>query len=380
MNANAPSAQRRALLGSLLAMPTWALAAPPAREPIVIGQTLAIGAGSDGTAERIIGGAKACIGAVNAQGGINGRRIELVTLDGGRDPAAHAKNVRTLVAEHGAVALLNCAGDAICRAVGKVTRELQLPLVGPMSSLLELQRSRSRHFFPVRASNAKQAEVLARQLLAIGVSRAVLLTDQAGQSERAEALKPLLDANRISSSLLQLNPANPASLDAAIKAMGAASYHAAVVDLQPETIDLLSERALTDRPEWPRTLASFATLGLVGLSGAFPGRIIGFANVVPHPEAIGLPLTQELHKSAEKYSTGYAINFEGLEAFVNTRVCIEGLRRVSGRPDPAKLTDALERLDRLDLGGFSVSFAQGRETGSDWAEVGVRSRAGYYLK
>jgi ABC-type branched-subunit amino acid transport system substrate-binding protein len=379
MNANAPSAARRALLGALLAAPAWPLAAAP-RETIVLGQTLAIGAGSDGTAERIIGGAKACIGAVNAQGGVQGRRIELVTLDGGRDPAGHAKNARMLVAEHGAVALLNCAGDAICRAVAAVARELQVPLVGPMSSLQELQRSRSRHFFPVRASNPKQAEALARQLLAIGVSRAVLLTDQAGQSERADVLKPLLEANRISSTLLQLDPANPASFEAVVKTMGATSYHAAVVDLQPETIDKLSELGLTDRPEWPRTLASFATLGLVGLSGAFPGRIIGFANVVPHPEAIGLPLTQELHRSAEKYSTGYAINFEGLEAFVNTRVCVEALRRISGPPDAAKLTDALQKLDRLDLGGFTVSFAQGRETGSDWVQIGVRSRAGYYLK
>lgn len=379
MNDTAPSTARRALLGALLASPAWPLAAAP-RDTIVLGQTLAIGAGSDGSAERIIGGTKACIGAVNAQGGVHGRRIELVTLDGGRDPIAHAKNVRSLVGEHGAVAILNCAGDTICRAVAKVTRELQVPLVGPMSSLRELQRSRSRHFFPVRASTEKQAEALSRQLLAMGVSRAVLLTDQAGRSERAEALKPLLDANRISSTLLQLDPAQPESFDAAIKAMGAASYHAAVVDLQPETIDRLSERGLTDRPEWPRMLTSFATLGLVGLGGAFPGRMIGFANVVPHPEGIGLPLTQELHRSAEKYSTGYAINFEGLEAFVNTRVCVEGLRRISGKPDAAKLTDALEKLDKLDLGGFSVSFAAGRETGSDWVEVGVRSRAGYYLK
>src|SRR5690349_10406065 len=107
---------RRALLGAMLAAGAAPLAAA-SRETIVLGQTLAIGAGSDGSAERIIGGAKACIGAVNAQGGVNGRTIELVTVDGGRDPVTHAKNVRALVTEHGAVAVLNCAGDAVCGAV-----------------------------------------------------------------------------------------------------------------------------------------------------------------------------------------------------------------------------------------------------------------------
>jgi len=370
---------RRTFVAGLLAGGVAPLAAAP-RESIVLGQTLAIGAGSDGSAARIIDGAKACVGAINARGGINGRIVELITLEGGRDPAAHAKNVHALVKDHGAIALLNCAGDAVCSAVAPVAHQLQLPLVGPMSSLRELQRSRSRHYFPVRASNEKQAEALGRQLLAMGVSRAVFLTDHAGSSERVETLRPLLDANRISHSLVRINPANPSSFEAAVKAMGSIAYHAAVVDLQPETIDKMSERGLTDRPEWPRMLTSFASLGLVGLSGAFPGRVIGFANVVPHPESTGVPLTQELHRNAEKYSTGYAVNFEGMEAYVNTRVCLEGVRRISGRPDAARLTDALERLDRVDLGGFQVSFAGGRETGSDWVEVGVRSRAGYYLK
>jgi len=376
MNASNPSPERRALIAALLAAslrPAWA-----AREPIVLGQTLAIGAGSDGSAARIIDGAKACVGAFNARGGVNGRPIELVTLDGGRDPAAHAKNARALV-EQGAVALLNCAGDANCNAVGQVARELRVPLVGPMSSLNDLQHSRDRHFFPVRASNLKQAEALARQMVSMGVSRAVLLTDQPGRSERMETLKPLLDAGRISSMLLHIDPASAASLQTAIKAMGATPYHAAVMDLQPATIDKLSELGVTDRPEWPRMLASFATLGLVGLSGAFPGRIIGFVNVVPHPENSPLALTQELNRNAEKYSTGQAVNFEGYEAYINTRTCLEALQRINGKPDAAKLTDALERLDRLDLGGYMVSFAGTRETGSDWVEVGVRSRAGYYL-
>jgi branched-chain amino acid transport system substrate-binding protein len=377
MNAMNPSLERRALIAALLAAslrPAWA-----AREPIVLGQTLAIGAGSDGSAARIIDGTKACIGAYNARGGVNGRTIELVTLDGGRDPATHAKNARTLVNEHGALALLNCAGDANCSAVAQVARELRVPLVGPMSSLNDLQHGHDRHFFPVRAPNLKQAEALARQMVAMGVSRAVLLTDQPGRSERMEILKPLLDAGRISSTLLRIDPASPASVQAALKAMGATPYHAAVMDLQPQTIDRLSELGVTDRPEWPRMLASFATLGLVGLSGAFPGRIIGFVNVVPHPENSPLALTQELNRNAEKYSTGQAVNFEGYEAYINTRTCLEALQRITGKPDSAKLTDALEKLDRFDLGGYIVSFAGSRETGSDWVEVGVRSRAGYYL-
>ena len=68
-----------------------------------------------------------------------------------------------------------------------------------------------------------------------------------------------------------------------------------------------------------------------------------------------------------------------IEDYINTRTCLEALQRVPGKPDATKLTDALAKLYRLDLGGYVVSFAGARETGSDWVEVGVRSRAGYYL-
>ena len=370
--------ERRALITTLLAAgaaPAWAARA----EPIVLGQTVAIGAGSDGSAARIIDGAKACVGAVNARGGVIGRPIELITLDGG-DPASHAKNARILAKEKGAIALLNCSGDATSAAVAFVARELQVPLIGPMSSSREMMRSKSRYQFPIRASNDKQAEALSRQMRAMGVSRAAILTDQPGASECAETIKPLLDAERITSTLLRIDVTKPATFDAVIKTMGAGSFQAVLVDLQPATIDKLSERGHTERPEWPRMITSFATTGMVGLNGAFPGRIIGFANVVPHPEVIAAPLAQELQRNAEKYSTGYAVNFEGMEAYLNMRVCVEALKRIAGKPDAAKLTEALERFDRVDLGGFIVSFAGGRETGSDWVEVGVRSRAGYYLK
>ena len=244
---------------------------PRAASASCSGRAVAIGAGADGSAARVIDGAKACVGAVNARGGINGRPIELITLDGG-DPASHAKNARILVKEKGAMALLNCSGDATCTAVAQVARELQVPLVGPMSSSREMLRSRSRYQFPIRAANDKQAEALSRQMRAMGVSRAAILTDQPGRKrarrnhQAAAGCGPHLEHAAADRST------NPASFEPAGESDGRhGGYHAVVVDLQPETIDKLSERGLTDRPEWPRMLASFASIGMVGLSGAFPG-------------------------------------------------------------------------------------------------------------
>jgi branched-chain amino acid transport system substrate-binding protein len=372
---------RRAILATLLGAGCGLARAATHGEKIVLGQTLAISSGSDGSAVRVIDGAKACVGAVNAAGGILGRHIELVTVDGGQDPAAHARNAHALVTEHGAIALLNCWGDPACHAVAQVARELRVPLVGAVALSHDLLRGRShnRYVFPVRPGLDRQAEALVRQLVAMGVSRVAVLAEQSAHNERLDALKVLLDRSSIAATTITVDRARQETFEAAILAIGAKPYQGVIVDLPSDAIEVMAERRLTLRPEWPRVLASLASQSLITLSGAFPDRVIGFVNVVPNVES-GTALTQEFQRQAERYSSGQAINFEGLEAYVNTRVCVEALSRINGRPDAARLTDALEGLDRVSLGGFIVSFAGGRESGSDWVDVGIRSRTGSYLK
>ena len=63
---------------------------------IVIGQSLPLGASDDGNARRIVEGTRALVEAVNAKGGVNGRPVQVVTLDNGNDPAHETRNVRQL--------------------------------------------------------------------------------------------------------------------------------------------------------------------------------------------------------------------------------------------------------------------------------------------
>lgn len=167
---------------------TCAQAAP---EPIVIGQSLPLTGASFPVANRVQAGARAHVEHVNAAGGIQGRLVELVTLDDGGDPKRLAANLRMLVRQRGAVAIVNCLGEQACLAAAESTRELRVPLVGPISGALALRSREVRHVFSLRPDDAKEAAALVRQLQSIGITSAALLADDSAPA-RTEALAAAL--------------------------------------------------------------------------------------------------------------------------------------------------------------------------------------------
>ncbi|WP_157983716.1 ABC transporter substrate-binding protein [Simplicispira metamorpha] len=346
---------------------------------IVLGQSLNIGPDSDGGGLRVMAAAKGYIDGVNAAGGVQGRRLDLVTLNDDGDPRKHERNVRELITQRGAVALLNCQGEASCRASAAVTAVLKVPLVGPLSGASALARSNAPWLFQVRASSTREVEALARQFKAIACFRVAIVTD-APESESVAALKSAMGGQGMTATVLAVPVGLPGdSAQKLIKALGGESFHGAVLALQLPTAEALVDLQLGAREEWPRVIASLASPHLNTLMAGFKGSLFGFTAVVPNPEAGNLRLVQEFQRNMDTYGAGHAVTFVGMEAYINTRVLVEALRRTP-RLTTEAVAATLSQLNDLDLGGFSVSFARQRNQGSDWVDVGVRSRYGQLIR
>ena len=69
-------------------------------------------------------------------------------------------------------------------------------------------------------------------------------------------------------------------------------------------------------------------------------------------------------------------SFYGLEAFIEAKVLVEGLRRAGPRASPASLVTALESMHDFDLGGYYVSYKPEAHTGSLFVEVDVINSSG----
>lgn len=310
---------------------------------------------------------------------MNGQEIKLVTLDDGNDPVRYAENFRTLAQTHKAAAIINCLGERICQVAASLAAEYRIPLVGAVSGSASITQRESSFVFPLRPNYGKEAAALARQMGTMGISSVAILCDSDGKGEKIAALTTQLASVNVKTTLLCLDRKAPDAYEKMMSALGRGQFQAAILEFEADVVHDIVLQGLPKRPEWPLTLAMLSSENFTHIAQSFQNRVIGFTNVVPNPETSTIPLVRELQKVTDKFGHPETISFEGLESYIATNVCLEGIRRAAANPTREGLTRALRSMANYDLGGFLVSFGR-NITGSDWVDIGLRSKNGLYTR
>eukprot|EP01041_Mallomonas_annulata_P033782 gene33782-56452_t len=163
----------------------------PAWAQLRIGNPSGItGSGASGVNEDIHG-AKLYFDAVNARGGINGQKIELVSVDDKFDPKVTVEVSRKLVTEQKVLALFLNRGTPHSQALLPLLAEFKVPLVGPSTGAMVLHEPVNPWVFNVRATYQREAAKAIEHLASIGITRIALLEtdDSFGADSAAGALK-----------------------------------------------------------------------------------------------------------------------------------------------------------------------------------------------
>jgi branched-chain amino acid transport system substrate-binding protein len=112
---------------------------------------------------------------VNSQGGINGRKLELIVRDDTLDPKVAEQMAGELVKE-GVVAIVGPVASSMSKAALPVVEKAGIVMVSPTSSSNELS-GKDDCFFRVMEPNAKFASQLAKSALKLGVKRMAVIYD-----------------------------------------------------------------------------------------------------------------------------------------------------------------------------------------------------------
>ncbi len=393
-------ARRAALAAAVLAL---ALAAPPvaaqsaarapigpaaartpivpvaARTPIVLVQSLPITGPLSAFSKQVIGGVRAHVEHVNAEGGVHGRRIELLTLDDGGDPALHEANLRRAAAQGRVAAFLNCAGDAACARAAQVAADTGIPLIGPMSGLRALREAPQRLVVPLRASHEREAAALLQQARAMGIVRIAALSDGPGDAEHLVQLRRAAAHQGVDFALVRVAGAERSLLEAALRELADTGAQALLVDLSPGALDELAALPREALARMPRVLLALATPSVTNLSSVFREHVIGFATVVPNPDIPSLPLVRDFERQSARHGAGTGM-FEALEAYVAARICVHALRQAGPAADARALAIAVRQLGSVDLGGLVLTLDRPHGGASEWVQIALRGRDGRVLK
>ncbi|MRD47206.1 ABC transporter substrate-binding protein [Caenimonas koreensis DSM 17982] len=334
---------------------------------VVVGQSVAMTGPGSALAAPFHQGAKLYFDKVNAQGGINGRKIELVALDDKGNPATTEANTKKLL-DQGVLALFGYYGSPQLTRAYALIKDTDVILFAPMSAADEFRGANYANVYSMRPGYAEESAAITKHAETLGARKLAIVHATDGESmsalDSAKRTMSSLGANLVSESAV--NTGNVAgAVDKALVA-------------KPESVLVISDAN-----------GAAAIVRDIRAKG-FRGPVYGFSNagesllaeelgpagagvvvvrVVPKSENPKAAVVREMVADAQAAKLGKP-NVYMVEGYLAARTFAEALRRMPKEPTRARLKKAIEGLDNVNLGGFRVHFADDR-SGSKLVELSL---------
>ena len=347
---------------------------------ILIGQTAGftgpVAAGVKETTE----GAKLYFDATNAVGGVNGAKIELVSLDDKFDPKLAAENARKLITERKVAAMFLVRGTPHTQAVMPLLDEFKVPLIGPSTGAMVLHEPVHPWVFNVRATYQREAERAVAHLSLIGVDRigVVHVDDSFGEDLLAGARKGFAAVKK-----------NPVFVEKFTRGKADFSTIAPLVaraDVQAilfiGSANAVAEGITAIRAQGSRaqvvTFSNNASSGFVkALGGNARGVIV--AQVFPYERSQATAFVKEAMEMAKAKGLS-GVSPAMLEGFAAAKVLVAGLKRTPPPVTRDGLQRALNGMGKFDLGGLEVGYSSTDHTGLDFVDLSIIGADGRFMR
>lgn len=361
-----------ALCAAALLIPATAF--PQAGATIAIGQSTPLSGSNKALGEDIRDGALAYIKKVNDAGGVNGRRLELASLDDANNTKNSEANTLRLLAQPNVVALFGYGSATLSRPALPHVEQAKIAFVAPFTGAAPMRKF-NRFVYNHRASYADELEKIVEHYSTIGAKRfAVLYYEDA------------------------VGKANRAVVEAALKARGLAPV--AVASVQRTQIDLAAPVAATVKAEPDvviattlyKTTAEFVKLsqkqelsaqfvstsfaGSTALAAALGKEGVGvvMTQVVPSVSNNTVPIVREYQQASDKLLGKKDYSYTSLESYIAMKALVEAIRRAGRDVTRESVLRSLDGLGALDTGGYSVTFSPSNHNGSSFVALTILSR------
>ncbi len=337
---------------------------------ILLGQSAALGGPAKALGTGMRDGLAAYFAKVNAEGGVNGRTIKLISLDDGYEPDRAIKNTRQLIEKDKVFLLIGEVGTPTSKAVVPLAEEAKVPFFAPFTGAEFLRNPFKKYVINVRGSYYQEMEKLAAYLVdnkklkkiavfyqndgygQAGLSGIKIALEKRGMKLAATGTYER-NTTAVKNGLLKIRKADP---DAVIM-VGAYKPCAEFIKLAKK---VGMKKTIFANISFVGTKALQEELGADG-----EGSII--SQVVSFPWDKSVPLVDELHETLmkqgkEKHAThGFVI----LEGYMAGKLFVEVAKAVDGELTRESFIKALQKKGTFDLGGVTLNFGPTDHQGMD---------------
>ncbi|MFZ0733257.1 MAG: ABC transporter substrate-binding protein [Candidatus Sulfotelmatobacter sp.] len=359
---------------SLLFICTIAVSHSPAETPGLTDNSILIGSCSalDGPAhflgQQTVMGATIYLHAINDEGGVFGRKIQLLAFDDGYDPEKSPGCFKRMTKE-GVFALGFFVGTPTAAVYVPMAQEEKIPVLGLFTGAQLLYEPFKHYIVNVRASYYDETREQVDRLWEADIHKiGVLYQDDAFGKTVLEGVKLALKKHNSAPAALGTFARNTMDVDSGLQNLMAARPEAVIVvgPYGPVAAIVRKAHASGWHPQ-------FLTVSFVGteefIKEAGPdaeGTII--TQVVPPYDRIDYPTVALYRKYLEKYNPSTPPSFVSFEGFVDAMVLVEGLKRAGKDVTRESFIGGIESIHDMNMGLGSklvLNYSPGHHKGFD---------------
>ncbi len=335
---------------------------------IILGQSCALSGPAMALGSGMRAGLSAYFSEVNASGGIQGRKIRLISMDDGYEPFKAIKNSRTLINKDKVFMLIGGVGTPTAKAVVPMVEREKVPFFGPFTGAEFLRTPFKRYVINIRGSYYQEMEKLTQYIVdQAGLTKIACFyqNDGYGQAgleglKRAMAKRSLAliatgtyerNSTAVKSGLLEILRSGPQ----AVVMVGAYKSCATF-------ISLAKLNGMTD--------VLYCNISFVGSEALrrelnTDGEGVVISQVVKYPWDATVPLVREYIAAMKKYQPNEKIGFVSLEGYMVAKFFGQAVDKVQGKLTRENLIDSIDSHAIFDLGGVELKFGPRDHQGMD---------------
>jgi len=336
------------------------------KDSILFGQVAALNGPAQALGQGMREGIFAAFEEANRAGGINGRKLELKSIDDGYEPEKTIEATNKAINDDKVFALVGAVGTPTSKAGQPIATAAKVPFIGPFTGAEFLRNPFNRYVVNIRASYFQETEAWVEHLTNdLGVTRiAILYQDDAFGLAGLAGVKKAMEKRNLSLVAEGTFKRNTTAIKSALLEIMKGQPQAVVTvgPYKPIAAFIKLARQL-------KVDATFVAISFVGSDSlaqelGSEGAGVVVSQVVPFPGDKSLPVVASYQSALAAVNEKSKPGFVSLEGYLAGRLVVEAIKRIPGEPTREAFLDVIER-EPFDLGGMKLTFSAMQNQGSN---------------
>jgi branched-chain amino acid transport system substrate-binding protein len=336
-------------------------------DAIVFGQAAVLEGAAAALGQGMRAGINAAFEEVNKKGGINGRKLKLVSVDDGYEPDRSIAMTKKLIEEDKVFALIGPVGTPTSAAAQPIATAANVPFIGAFTGAGFLRNSKLENVINVRASYGAETEAWIKHLTEdLKITKiAILYQDDAFGRTGLDGVKAAMKKRNMELVAEGTFERNTVAVKSALLTLKRAEPEAVVMvcPYKPCAEFIKLARKIDFGPVFVNI--SFVGSGALAKELGPEGHGVIVSQVVPNPWDVSLKVVADYQEAIKAADAKAEPDFVSLEGYLVGRLTIAALEKAGSDPTRAGLLKAIKETGKFDIGGLLMTFSPEKNEGLD---------------